>query len=145
MSGLHPRTAPGSFLPSSGSPPRDFLHSVTSGCHEGDKVSNPEPTTSRGAANSEDPEPGRRGCHRGVCCKCRGAGWHGRLQEVDPQGKAPPRERTRSRPSLPISPRARLRGAGHWPGDNSTYYFSALARCSSPSFIFWAAIASVAC
>ncbi|MEJ1279307.1 piezo-type mechanosensitive ion channel component 2 [Cricetulus griseus] len=95
--------------------------------------------------NPGDPAPGRRGCDAGTCRKCRGAGPHRRLQGIDPQGKAPPRARIASRPSLPVRPRARPRNAGHQPSDDSTYYFSAFARCSSPSFIFWAAIASVAC
>lgn len=63
------------------------------------------------------------------------------------KGRQCPKRRQHPSTSLPIrSARAQgVRGADHQPGGDSTYYFSALARCSSPSFIFWAAMASVAC
>lgn len=62
---------------------------------------------SRAAANPEDPAPGRPGCHRGVCCKRRGACCHGRLQGIDPQGKAPPQAQTPSQPCFPPNQPAR--------------------------------------
>lgn len=47
-----------------------------------------------------------------VGCKCRSAGWRGRLQGIDPQGKALPQAQTASQHLPPDPIRSRSRGEG---------------------------------
>lgn len=68
-------------------------------------------STSRAAANPREPAPGRRVCDTGTCCRCRGTGPHRRLQGIDPQGTAPPRDAD-SITALPPDPPART-AKGH--------------------------------
>jgi hypothetical protein len=128
----------------SGSPPRDSFHNVTSGCHE-EETRCPRQSPQRAEQSSSKPwGPGA------------GQTWmsQGRLLQTPrcmlsrpTAGDWPTREGTApSADTITALLPSQSAGAhGHQPGGDSTYYFSALARCSSPSLIFWAAIASVAC
>lgn len=86
--------------------------SSTSGCHEEEtRCPRQSPQRAEQSQNPEDPDLAVTGASA-VGYKCRSAGWRGRLQGIDPQGKAVPQAQTASQHLPPDPIRSRSRGEG---------------------------------
>lgn len=90
--------------------------SSTSGCHE-EETRCPRQSPQR-AEQSQTLRTQRRADlavtgASAVGCKCRSAGWRGRLQGIDPQGKALPQAQTASQhlPPVPLARKGEGRGS----------------------------------
>lgn len=104
------------LFPSSGSPPGDFIRGVTSGCHEEETrwpPLSPQLLYEQGRPQTlGNPRRADVVCDAGTCCRCRGAGPHRRLQGIDPQGTAPPRDADSITALPPDPPTRTAKGPG---------------------------------